>query len=146
MPEASGETSPRTLGKKNHFMLRALLDKLDISGIRQQERFFAGRTPLSSQEFYVKYFSGRGFSQDLVVRIKDIFDARIGFDLSRLSSEDDFTTELKFIWDYDSLADVETLVALEEAFDIKISDEEAARMKTIKDVVQLISAKIQNEK
>jgi len=107
---------------------------------------FSGRTSLSSEEFYEKYFSDRGFTKDLVVRIKNIFDAKIGFDLSRLSAEDDFSTELKYIWDHDSLADVETIVALEKEFKLKITDEEGKRMKTIRDVVEIISAKTQNEK
>ena len=84
-------------------MIRELLDKIDFSGRRQHEQIFAGRSPLSSEEFYEKYFSDRGFTKGIVVRIKNIFDAKIGFDLSRLSAEDDFSTELKYIWDHDSL-------------------------------------------
>ena len=127
-------------------MIRALLDKIDISGRRQHERVFAGRPSLSPEEFYGKYFCDRGLSKDLVVRTKHIFDKNIGFDLSRLSSKDDFSKELKYIWDHDSMADVETIVALEKEFGIRISDEEGATMKTFDDVVRIIHAKVQNEK
>ena len=126
------------------FMIRKFLANIDFSGRRQHERMFAGRSPLSSDEFYEKYFSDQGFKKDIVVRIKNIFNAKVGFDLSRLSADDDFSTELQYIWDHDSLADVEILVALEKEFVIKITDEEAKRMHTIRDVVQIISAKTQN--
>jgi acyl carrier protein len=127
-------------------MIRALLDKIDISGRRQHERVFAGRLSLSPEEFYEKYFCDRGFSKDLVLRIKHIFDKNIGFDLSRLSAKDDFSKELKYIWDHDSMADVETIVALEKEFGIRISDDEGAMMKTFDCVVRVIHAKVQNDK
>lgn len=125
-------------------MIRKFLDNINFFSKRQHERMFAGRSPLSSEEFYEKYFSDQGFKKDIVIRIKNVFNAKVGFDLSRLSADDDFSTELKYIWDHDSLADVEIIVSLEKEFVIKITDEEANRMHSIRDVVQLISAKTQN--
>ena len=46
------------------------------------------------------------------------------------------------IWDLDSMADVEIVIALEEQFDIKVTDEEAAAMKTIRKVVEVVWSKI----
>lgn len=108
------------------------------------ERIFAGRDRLSADDFYTRYFRDQGYPEDTVIRIKKVFDSNIGFDLSRLSAEDDFSKELNFIWNYDSLSDVEAVVGLEREFGIKIDDSEAGKMKTIKDVVQVVHAKLNN--
>lgn len=127
-------------------MLHDFLTKIDLTGKHQLERVFAGREPLSPDSFYLKYFQNQGYPKETVIRIKQVFDSHVGFDLTRLSAEDDFSKELKFIWTYDSLADVETIVGLEKEFGIKIEDAEAERMKTIKDVVEIIHAKLNNGK
>ncbi len=127
---------------KRSTMIRNFLKKIDLTGKKQLEKTFAGREPLSAEDFYLRYFQERGFSRDLVIRVKKVFDANIGFDLSRLSAEDDFSKELNFIWDHDSLADVETVIGLEKEFGITISDDEAVRMKTIRDVVEVVDGKL----
>jgi len=124
-------------------MFQRLLDILDLTGKRQLEKIFAGRARLTPEEFYFTYFRDLGFSQDVVVRIKRVFDARIGFDLARLSASDDFSKELKCLWHYDSLADVEVIIGLEEEFGIKIEDAEAAGMKTMADIVEIVQAKVE---
>jgi len=45
---------------------------------------------------------------------------------------------MKFIWGYDSMVDVEIVMALEEEFDIKIEDSEAEHMRSIQDIVMCI--------
>jgi acyl carrier protein len=63
--------------------------------------------------------------------------------MSRLSAEDDFSKNLNFFWQYDSMADVEIVVRLEKEFDIKITDVEAERTKTVEDLVNLVWLKLQ---
>ena len=59
-----------------------------------------------------------------------------------LKDTDDFSKELSFFWEMDSMADVEAVVAFEEEFRIKISDEESQNMKTFRDMVMTIDRKI----
>ena len=57
-------------------------------------------------------------------------------------SEDDIKPESKFVDDLgaDSLDLVELIMAFEDKFGIEISDEEAEKMITVKDVVDYISS------
>ena len=58
-------------------------------------------------------------------------------------SEDDVKPESKFVDDLgaDSLDLVELIMAFEDKFGIEISDEEAEKMVTVKDVLDYISSK-----
>ena len=55
-------------------------------------------------------------------------------------SEEEVTPEASFIDDLnaDSLDLVELIMALEEEFDVKISDEEADKIKTVKDAMDYV--------
>lgn len=63
--------------------------------------------------------------------------------MSCLHAEDDFAANLGFFWDFDSMASVEIIVAIERHFQITISDMEAEQMRTISALVQLVSAKVE---
>lgn len=67
----------------------------------------------------------------IIVEIKDI-------------PEDDIQMESNFAEDLetDSLDIVEMLMLLEEKFDIQIPEEEAAKLKTVKQVVEYVEARI----
>ena len=58
-------------------------------------------------------------------------------------SESDVTMESSFIDDLgaDSLDTVELIMAFEEEFDIEIPDEDAQKIKTVKDVIEYIESK-----
>lgn len=103
---------------------------------------FAGREPLDEQTFYEKYFRARGVPSDVVIKVKRIFESELGVDLSRLSAEDDFSRNLSFLWEYDSMADVEIVIRLEEEFGIKIADAEAEKANTIEAIVNLVWSKL----
>lgn len=109
---------------------RQLEEKLDEA--------FHGRDPLTNDQFYEAYFVKQGVPKEIPLAVKRIFEEHFGTDFSRLSDDDDFSKELRFIWDYDSMVDVEIVIALEEEFGIKVSDAEATEMKTIKAIVKTI--------
>ncbi len=123
-----------------------LFDWIRFTGDKELEAVFGGRAPLTPEEFYIKYFQDQGYSKDLVIRVKEAFDSVIDFDLSRLGSHDDFSNELRFIWDCDSLADVALLEALERGFDIEMTQDDASQMRTISDVIRIVSQKIRPNK
>jgi acyl carrier protein len=66
--------------------------------------------------------------------------------MSRLNLDDDFSQNLSFFWDYDSMANVEIICSLEEKFKIKILDKEAEETKTVNDIVNLVARKAQRDK
>lgn len=68
-------------------------------------------------------------------RVKQIVAEQLGVD------EDQVTTEASFMDDLgaDSLDTVELVMALEEEFDIEISDEDAEKIQTVQDAVKYIS-------
>ncbi len=69
-------------------------------------------------------------------RIKQIVAEQLGVD------EEQVTTEASFMDDLgaDSLDTVELVMALEEEFDIEISDEDAEKIQTVQDAIDYIGA------
>ena len=67
-------------------------------------------------------------------RVKDIFVEQLGV------KADQVTPSAKFIEDLgaDSLDTVELVMAFEEAFDIEIPDEDAEKIRTVKDATDYI--------
>jgi len=109
---------------------------------RLYEAAFAGREPLNAQSFYERYFCDRGVPSYIVIGIRKILEDTLDADLSRLSAEDDFTQNLRFALERDSLADVEIVQQLEDEFHIKITDAEAEKTITIRDIVDLVWSKV----
>lgn len=71
------------------------------------------------------------------VRVRKVIAAQLEIDIDRVTITARFAEDLRA----DSLALVETILALEETFDIEISDEEAERMKTVGDVIAHVAEK-----
>ena len=73
----------------------------------------------------------------MLVKIKSIVAEQLGVD------EDQVTEDASFIDDLgaDSLDTVELIMAFEEEFDVEIPDEDAQKIKTVKDVIEYIESK-----
>jgi len=109
---------------------------------RKIEAAFAGREPLTDEQFFERYFRTKGVRIDVASEVRRILAEQIGQDLSRLQSSDDFTKNLKFLFEIDSLVDVEIVLALEKSFGIKITDQEAQAMRTVEDIVLAVQSKL----
>ncbi|MFO7983516.1 MAG: acyl carrier protein [Desulfuromonadales bacterium] len=68
-------------------------------------------------------------------RVKQIVAEQLGVDEAQVTAEASFMDDLGA----DSLDTVELVMALEEEFDIEISDEDAEKIQTVKDAVSYIS-------
>jgi|ERR1044071_4746765 acyl carrier protein len=106
------------------------------------EKAFANRQPLDERTFYEKYFESRGVPFFVVSRVRKILEDELDADLSRLSIKDDFSQNLSFFWEYDSMADVDIVTRLEEEFRIKITDTEAGKTHTVEAIVNLVWNKL----
>jgi acyl carrier protein len=120
----------------------ALVRLHSLRRARKIEAAFAGREAFAAEEFYDKHFRALGVPLEVVVGVRSILEEQLSADLSRLRGTDDFSKNLSFFWDFDSLADVQIVCALEERFGIKISDEEAQHAKTVAEIVHLVQRKI----
>ncbi|MEC5218630.1 acyl carrier protein [Actimicrobium sp. GrIS 1.19] len=124
-------------------VLLTVLVRMDsLRKAKKVEAAFAGRESLAPDQFYERYFRGKGVSIDVVNGVRAILEAQLGADMSRLADTDDFSRNLSFFWDFDSMASVEIACALEERFAITITDEEAEFTKTVGDIVGLVTRKI----
>lgn len=108
---------------------------------RKLDEIFSGRERLDPESFYENYFRNLGIPRDIVIRVREFLEGEFGYDLSRLSAEDDLTGNLSVFFEHDSLVDVEIVMRLEEEFGISIEDDEAEKAKTIRDIVELVSRK-----
>jgi acyl carrier protein len=70
-------------------------------------------------------------------KVKQIIVEQLGVDENQVDSNASFVDDLGA----DSLDIVELVMAFEEAFDLDIPDEDAEKIKTVKDAVDYIEAK-----
>ena len=71
----------------------------------------------------------------IVERVKQIVAEQLGVDDAQVTAEASFIDDLGA----DSLDTVELVMALEEEFDIEISDEDAEKIQTVQDAVNYIN-------
>ena len=69
----------------------------------------------------------------------------LGKEMRALEPDDDLSGDYALIWDLDSMADVEIIIALEDQFGVKFSDEEAVQMKTIRDIAEGVVEKLNSQ-
>ena len=126
----------------------ALLGLLAWGNVQSRQRkvlqVFAGRETLTDAQFFEKYFRQKGVTEAVASGVRRILAEQFGENMSRLSAYDDFTENLKFLFDSDSLVDVEIVLAIEDEFKIKFSDAEAQNLRTVEDVVLGITRKIEH--
>jgi acyl carrier protein len=68
-------------------------------------------------------------------RVKEIVAEQLGVDESQVTNEASFMDDLGA----DSLDTVELVMALEEEFDIEISDENAEKIQTVQDAIEYLT-------
>ncbi len=78
---------------------------------------------------------------DLEKRIKEIIAEQTGARIEEVVPEASFIDDLGV----DSLDTVELVMALEEEFEIEITDEDAEKMLKVKDVIKYIENKLKKE-
>ena len=119
------------------------LPKNEAAEKRQKiEEVFADRPQQSFSDFYTTFFKTSGVPEEVVVGVRKVLEEQLDADLTRLVDSDDFSKNLSFFWDFDSMADVEVVCALEQEFKIKISDKDAENSQTVKEIVELVWAKV----
>jgi acyl carrier protein len=72
-------------------------------------------------------------------RIKEIIVEQLGVDADQITSDASFIDDLGA----DSLDTVELVMAFEEEFDIEIPDEDAEKIRTVRDVVNYLNAHLE---
>ncbi len=77
-------------------------------------------------------------SEPLLARLRELVCDQLGVDPGEMVPEASILDDLGA----DSLDVVELLMAIEEAFDIEISDEEAEAMRTVGDVESYVSGRV----
>jgi acyl carrier protein len=121
----------------------AIVKYMDWHRARKIEAAFAHRRQRSTTEFYEEFFREQGVPEEIVSGVKYILEEQLSADLSRIIDSDDFSKNLNFFWDSDSMVDIEIIYALEKRFSIQITDEEAVNAHTVKDIVDLVWRKVQ---
>jgi acyl carrier protein len=72
------------------------------------------------------------------VRVKQIIAEKLGVGEDKITPQSSFVDDLGA----DSLDQVELIMALEDEFDIEIPDEDAEKMKTVKDALDYLDSKL----
>ncbi len=106
---------------------------------KRLDRLFEGREALSAEEFGKRYFSGAEAA--IAARLRDILAEQLGIDCSRVTPDDDLMDELSIAHPLDSMDVVELVMSIESTFEVQISDRDAAKLRTIRDVVHYLSAR-----
>merc|ERR1719235_325424 len=103
-------------------------------GSHQAALAVTGRAPAPA----VRRIAAPVMADDIEGKLKGIIAEQLGVDADKVVPDASFTEDLGA----DSLDAVELIMAIEEAFDIEIPDEEAEKMTTPKDCVKAITAKL----
>lgn len=111
---------------------------------RRIDKVFEGRESLTPEGFYEAFYKDKLIPECIVLGVIKILEDNLDADLSRLHVEDDFSKNLSFILEFDSLANVEIVMALEKRFSIKIENNEAERANTVGDIIELVASKLSN--
>ncbi|MFP8870076.1 MAG: acyl carrier protein [Myxococcota bacterium] len=77
-------------------------------------------------------------SASVVERLRQLVSDQLGVDVSRMKSEANIIDDLGA----DSLDVVELVMAIEETFDIEVSDEEAEVLRTVGDVEAFVVGRV----
>ncbi|HAA03743.1 MAG TPA: acyl carrier protein [Syntrophobacteraceae bacterium] len=77
-------------------------------------------------------------SGDIKSRVTDIITNQLGVDREMVTPEAHVVDDLGA----DSLDIVELVMALEEAFDLEIPDEDAEKIRTVQDILQYLDGRI----
>jgi acyl carrier protein len=75
--------------------------------------------------------------KEVTEKVKQIVSEQLGVDEAEVTPSASFTDDLGA----DSLDQVELVMALEEAFDLEISDEDAEKIRTVQDAIDYIDKK-----
>ncbi len=127
-------------------VLIVLLVKLDsFKKNKKIQAIFSSRKSLTDEEFYLVFYKDKGVSLSVIQGVRKVLEEQLGTDMSRLRNTDDFSKNLAFFFDFDSMADVEIICGLEKEFSIKITESEAERTKSIDDIIQLVTIKTKGE-
>lgn len=77
--------------------------------------------------------------EDIIKKVKEITSEQLGVDESQITPEAKFVDDLGA----DSLDTVELVMALEEEFNLEISDEEAEKLTSVQKVVDYIEDRLE---
>ena len=76
---------------------------------------------------------------EIQAKLVDLLVEELGIDRDKITMDATFEEDLEV----DSLGVVELLMALEDNFDVKIPDEEAEKITTVGEAVNVVSVKLQ---
>ena len=75
---------------------------------------------------------------DVESKVKQIIAEKLGVSEEKIGSKSSFVDDLGA----DSLDQVELIMAFEDAFEVEIPDEDAEKMRTVKDALEYLSSKL----
>jgi acyl carrier protein len=119
-----------------------LIKKEDKRREVEIDKVFEGRIKLTPDKFYEEYYNDKGIPKYIILDILKLLEDELEADLSRLIPDDDFSKNLRYLFEFDSMADVEIIESIETKFSITISDTEAENIKTINDLVLFVKNRV----
>ncbi len=78
---------------------------------------------------------------NIEARVREVICDQLGVKPEEVSPDSELIKDLEL----DSLDSVELIMAIEEEFNIEISDEDAAKMNKVQDIIQYVIEKLDNK-
>jgi len=93
---------------------------------------------LAAKSTFSNYGEARAMAEGLLERVRGLMSDQLGVDPAEMKPESHILEDLGA----DSLDVVELVMAIEEAFDIEISDEDADTLQTVGDVEKYVTNRV----
>jgi hypothetical protein len=101
------------------------------------DEVFDGRERLAIEEFHSRYVEPKGVPFIVSAGVIKVLERELQVDLSRATAADDFSGNLSFL--RDSLEDPNTLLSLEDVFEVTFSESDVHDMgTTVGDIIDLV--------
>lgn len=128
------------------FIVLYIIFRIKLNGNKYKKdfkEFIQGKVKLTPIELYENLENKNNHNEDLFVSVIDCIYSQLDEDFEGfLRLDDNFKTNLSFIFKYDECLSIDLLEEIENRFKIKFTNSEVGKISTVHDIILVVSDKL----